>query len=148
MAPTHNGWVPWTKKPTVKTQLVSFWGWVSGNGCQKSVSTRCLGVGIILDFPKTVTIMKRVGGSSENFSKSHLDNVLYSSYYTNLPRINEQYLHELQFIQNAAAKTVVGLYKHDHVGDTLKNLHWLPVKQRIKYKLLLMVFKCLNCLAL
>ena len=58
--------------------------------------------------------------------------------------VNEQLLQELQRVQNAAAKTVVGLYKYDHVGNTLKDLHWLPVKQRIKYKILLLVFKCLN----
>ena len=53
-------------------------------------------------------------------------------------------IQELQRVQNAAAKTVFGLYKYDHVGNTLKDLHWLPVKQRIKYKILLLVFKCLN----
>ena len=58
--------------------------------------------------------------------------------------INEQSLLELQRIQNAAAKTIIGLYKHDHIGSTLKDLHWLPVKQRIKYKILLLVYKCLN----
>ena len=58
--------------------------------------------------------------------------------------ISEQLLQELQRVQNAAAKTVTGLYKYDHVGNTLKDLHWLPVKQRVKYKILLLVFKCLN----
>ena len=61
--------------------------------------------------------------------------------------INDHLLLELQRIQNAASKTVVGLYKFDHVGSTLKDLHWLPIKQRIKYKMLLLVFKCLNNLA-
>ena len=31
-----------------------------------------------------------------------------------------------------------------HLGDTLKDLHWLPVHYRIQFKLLLLVFKCLN----
>ena len=39
--------------------------------------------------------------------------------------ISEKLLDELQRIQNAAAKTIVGLYKHDHMGNTLKELHWL-----------------------
>ena len=58
--------------------------------------------------------------------------------------ISEKLLHELQLFLNAAAKTIVGLYKYDHIGDTLKDLHWLPVRFRIRYKLLLLVYKCLN----
>ena len=34
--------------------------------------------------------------------------------------------------------------KHDHVTPLLKQLHWLPVEQRITFKVLLLVFKCLN----
>ena len=58
--------------------------------------------------------------------------------------ISEKYLNELQRIQNAAGKVVYGLFKHDHVGDTLKNLHWLPIRERITYKILLLVYKTLN----
>ena len=58
--------------------------------------------------------------------------------------INESLLDELQLIQNAAGKTVYGLYKHDHVGDTLQKLHWLPVRFRIMFKILLTVYKSLN----
>ena len=58
--------------------------------------------------------------------------------------INEKYLDELQRIQNAAAKVVFNLYKHDHLGDTLKILHWLPIRERIHYKILLLVYKSLN----
>ena len=58
--------------------------------------------------------------------------------------INESLIKQLQLIQNAAAKAVIGLYKHDHLGNTLKELHWLPVRFRIIYKIILLVFKCLN----
>ena len=37
--------------------------------------------------------------------------------------------------------------KFDHITDTLIELHWLPVPQRIDYKTLLLVFKALNDLA-
>ena len=49
----------------------------------------------------------------------------------------------LQRIQNYAARIVVGLRKYDHVTETLIKLHWLPVKYRILYKVLLTVHKCL-----
>jgi exonuclease III len=58
--------------------------------------------------------------------------------------INEKYLDEMQRIQNAAGKVVYGLHKHDHIGDTLKDLHWLPIRERITYKILLLVYKSLN----
>ena len=37
--------------------------------------------------------------------------------------------------------------KFDHISDTLKELHWLPVEQRIIFKINLICFKILNNLA-
>ena len=54
---------------------------------------------------------------------------------------------KLQSVLNAAARLVTGTRKFDHITPILKNLHWLPIKQRIKYKTLLLVFKSLNNLA-
>jgi len=58
--------------------------------------------------------------------------------------VDEKLLDELQRTQNAAAKAIFGLYKYDHVGDSLQKLHWLPIRERVVYKNLLLVFKCLN----
>ena len=58
--------------------------------------------------------------------------------------INDYLINQLQLVQNAAAKAIVGLNKHDHLGNTLKELHWLPIGYRIKFKVLLLVYKCLN----
>jgi len=41
----------------------------------------------------------------------------------------------LQRVQNAAARLVVRLGPYDHVTATLKDRHWLPIKQRILFKL-------------
>ena len=51
---------------------------------------------------------------------------------------------KLQSIQNASAKLIVGAKKFDHVTQIRKDLHWLPVQQRIKYKILLLTYKALN----
>ena len=56
-------------------------------------------------------------------------------------------LHKLQLLQNAAARLIMRLPKHCHITDTLQELHWLPVAQRIKFKTVLMVYKALNNLA-
>ena len=37
--------------------------------------------------------------------------------------------------------------KHEHISPVLQELHWLPVEQRIIFKILLMTFKCLNGIA-
>ena len=47
----------------------------------------------------------------------------------------------LQRVLHAAARLVNGLRPHDHVSPTLKKLHWLPIKQRVDYKLCLLVHK-------
>jgi len=46
----------------------------------------------------------------------------------------------LQRVQNAAARLVLGLSWSDHVRPALKELHWLPVVYRIKFKLVLVMF--------
>ena len=56
-------------------------------------------------------------------------------------------LRKLQSILNASARLVSGTRKYDHITPVLKDLHWLPIKQRIKFKILLTVYKCYNGLA-
>ena len=46
----------------------------------------------------------------------------------------------LQRVQNAAARLVLNLKLSDHVTSALKQLHWLPVRWRIQYKLCLLMF--------
>ena len=58
--------------------------------------------------------------------------------------IPDYQMERLQRIQNYAARIVVGLRKYDHITETLIDLHWLPVEQRILYKVLLTVHKCLE----
>ena len=41
----------------------------------------------------------------------------------------------LQRVQNAAAQLIKGLRPRDHVTSALRDLHWLPVRHRITYKL-------------
>ena len=61
--------------------------------------------------------------------------------------IPECELTKLQRIQNAAAKLIFKERKFAHVTPLLKDLHWLPVRYRVKFKIILFVFKCLSNLA-
>ncbi len=56
-------------------------------------------------------------------------------------------LMKVQKVQNAAARTLTGGRKTQHIKPVLKSLHWLPVcyhgRPRIVYKILVIVYKCL-----
>ena len=51
---------------------------------------------------------------------------------------------QLERIQNAAAKVIMRKKKHDRVTPCLEELHWLPIKSRITFKMLLLTFKAIN----
>jgi len=50
----------------------------------------------------------------------------------------------LQPILHAAARLVNGSRKYDHVSSLLLDLHWLPIPERIMYRLAVLVFRCRN----
>ena len=51
-------------------------------------------------------------------------------------------MEKLQRVQNFSAQQFSGSYKYDHITPVLKSLHWLPVEQRIWYKIAVLDFKC------
>ena len=56
-------------------------------------------------------------------------------------------IQKLQRVQNCAARLAAGQPRAAHIRPVLKELHWLPVEQRITFKVLLLFFKALNNLA-
>ena len=61
--------------------------------------------------------------------------------------ITDVLIGKLQRVQNYAARLVVRCGRRDHITPVLKKLHWLPVKQRVTYKIILLTFRALNGLA-
>ena len=53
-------------------------------------------------------------------------------------------LQKLRKVQNAAAKVILGGKKRDHVTGLHTNLHWLPIRKRKLFRILLLVFKSVN----
>ena len=51
---------------------------------------------------------------------------------------------KLQRLQNYATKTILGRNKYGSSTLARHQLHWLPVEERIKFKPLTLVYKCLN----
>ncbi len=91
---------------------------------------------------KPVLSLKNFKIVIHSFITSRLDycNSLY--YGANLSSIGR-----LQMVQNTAARLLTGSRKFDHISPILTSLHWLPVKQRIEFKMLVFVFKALHGLA-
>jgi hypothetical protein len=48
---------------------------------------------------------------------------------------------KLQRVQNTLARVVSGRRKYDHIKPVLKDLHWLPIKHRINFKLATIIYK-------
>jgi len=76
------------------------------------------------------------------FVMSHLDycnSLLYGLQATQL--------NKLQRVQNAAARLICNISHFDHISPILFELHWLPIKYRINFKILLIMYKALHGLA-
>ena len=56
----------------------------------------------------------------------------------------ENEIKKLQAIQNSAARLIKVKKKSDEITPILYDLHWLPIKERIVFKLLMFVYKILN----
>ena len=61
--------------------------------------------------------------------------------------ISDYNINRLQRIQNSAARIVTNTRKYDHMTPILQKLHWLPVRQRIHFKILLITYKSINDMA-
>ncbi len=87
-------------------------------------------------------------------SQSNFQMVVHAFVTTRLDYCNSLYygvsqssLSRLQLVQNAAARLLYGTRKYEPVTPILSALHWLPIKYRIDFKILLFVYKALNNLA-
>ena len=63
--------------------------------------------------------------------------------------ITDRLLHRIEMIQHSAARIIMCIKRHDRQSITavLQHLHWLPVKWRIHYKIVVLVFRALHGLA-
>lgn len=61
-----------------------------------------------------------------------------------LHELPDYQLLKIQRVINSTARLIHPPKPSEHTIDILKQLHWLPVKERIIFKIVLLVFKCLN----
>jgi len=61
-----------------------------------------------------------------------------------LAGIPQHLLRRLQSVMNAADPPVYSSSRFDHITPLLRQLHWLKTKERIDFKLAVLVFKCVH----
>ena len=97
----------------------------------------------------TIRQIRQIRSSLDLNSAICLANALVSSkldfcnsLFYNLPNTS---INKLQLVQNALARAVCpSTKKFDHITPILKKLHWLPIRQRISYKILVITYKTLQ----
>lgn len=98
--------------------------------------------------------LRQISKAMPYLRHNDLEKLIHAFITSRLDYCNSLYLglqlsliQRLQLVQNAAARLLSGTRRHDHITPILANLHWLPVKYRIVFKILLYTFKILNNLA-
>ena len=76
------------------------------------------------------------------FVTSKLDHCNYLLY-----TVPKNVIKKPQSVQNAAARLITRSRKCDHITPILFDLHWLPVSERIKFKILLLTFKAASAIS-
>src|SRR5467141_4558204 len=93
--------------------------------------------------------LRQIRSSIDTNSATILSNALVhtkldycNSLFYSLPKSS---IHRLQLVQNSLARVVIpSTLRHHHITPVLKRLHWLPVQQRIKYKIASITYKTLH----
>ena len=56
----------------------------------------------------------------------------------------DRLMRRLQSVQNAALRLITGSLRRDHITAILRQLHWLPVRRRVDFKIAVLVFQFLT----
>ncbi|XP_072047052.1 uncharacterized protein [Amphiura filiformis] len=96
----------------------------------------------------------RIGKLRRYLDKSSVERLVHAFVSSRLDSCNavlyglqDNEIAKLQRVQNTAARLVTKCRKDEHMKPVLRVLHWLPVQQRIVYKIALLTYKALHGLA-
>ena len=84
-----------------------------------------------------------------NFVKVLLSKVLSKLYYCSSIWINTSIgnIKKLQTVQNFGCRIITNTRKFDHIKPALCKIGWLPVKEHLEYRDIIMSYNCMNELA-
>ena len=136
---------------------------ISFSGHTINVSQTCRNLGVLFDSNMTMSHhissicrsvryqLRNIGFIRKYLTKSATEKLVHSLISSRLDfgnavlfNLPQTQLSKLQKLQNAAARIVSLSKKHAHITPTLKSLHWLRVRDRIIFKILLLVFHCVK----
>eukprot|EP00057_Strongylocentrotus_purpuratus_P008930 XP_011663404.1 PREDICTED: muscarinic acetylcholine receptor M3-like [Strongylocentrotus purpuratus] len=80
-------------------------------------------------------------GKEENAKDNKKKEIGTESMKAGLP---QSHIAPLQRIQNTAARLVTRTKKSEHITPIIQSLHWLPIQERIVFKILLLVYKAIH----
>ncbi len=136
------------------------------DGCSLDSSSSVRNLGVLLDsnlsFDSHVSSicktaffhLKNISKLRHMFSMSNAEMLIHAFITSRLDYCNAllggcsaRLINKLQMVQNAAARVLTRTRKYDHISPVMPTLHWLPIKHRIDFKILLITYKALNGLA-
>ena len=82
------------------------------------------------------TVANTVACSIVTSRLDYCNSLLYNTSAANIKK--------LQRVQNSLARVVAGTKRRDHISPVLQELHWLPIEQRIKYKIALITHRAFH----
>ena len=136
---------------------------VSFSDLTVNLSNSCRNLGIIFDSNMTMSNhislvcrsvryqLRNIGFIRKYLSRTATEKLVHALISSRLDfgnallfNLPQNQLLKLQKLQNAAARIVSLSPKRTHITPILRSLHWLPVKQRIIFKILLLTFHCVH----
>ena len=109
--------------------------------------------GTILQSPAVGIVHRAAAGHVTVFLLTHwqfhFTTTMYNveTIYLSVTVYDDGLVKKLQAVKNAAARVTTETKQFDHITRFRCELHWLPVRKRIVYKLAVMVYKCLHGMA-
>ena len=100
------------------------------------------------------SFLRKLHAIKHFLTRDHLISLVCSYIFSRLDYCNSLFyginsitLNKMQLVQNSAARLVQKKHNITSLDDVFLDFHWLKIKERICYKILLMVYKCLHQLA-
>jgi hypothetical protein len=98
--------------------------------------------------------LRNIGQARKYMNKIALKSAIHALVTTKVDYLNSilwglpsSQLDKLQRVQNTAARIITRTSRIEHIKPILHSLHWLPVRYRIQFKILLIVYKAQHGLA-
>jgi hypothetical protein len=98
--------------------------------------------------------LRNIGSIRNLITKSACEKLIHALISSKLDNCNallfglpKKLCQKLQHVQNTAARIITRTKRSEHISPILEQLHWLPVNERIKFKIMLTTFKALKGLS-